>query len=326
MSRETKGRETLMGIVDTNILLETGTNELEILEFEIAGNSFGINVAKITELMQIQEVQEMPLSHPCVEGVFQPRDEVYTIVDLAKYLGHGPSDDPSTDIFIISNFNKMNIAFHVHAVESIFRISWNQIEKPDSVIYGGQEGVVTGIAKVDDRIISILDFEKITFDISPETGIDLTTVTEYTGADREHIPIVVAEDSDLLRKMLTEALHTSGYHNLLILNNGQEAWEHITRIKDSGTSDILSKVACLITDIEMPQMDGHRLTKLVKGDLVLRDIPVVIFSSLIDERMQLKGKEVGADAQLAKPEIAQLVGVVDQMIIKSRAKVAERGE
>jgi len=314
-----KGRD-LVGIVDTNILLETGTNELEILEFVISGNSYGINVAKITELMQIQEVQEMPLAHPCVEGIFQPRNEVYTIVDLSRYLGLGDSEDPTKDIFIITNFNQMNIAFHVHAVESIFRISWNDIEKPDSIIYGGQEGVVTGIAKVNDRIISILDFEKITFDISPETGIDLSTVQVYTGHDREHTPIVVAEDSALLRKMLTEALHTSGYHNIIILNNGEEAWEHINRIKDSGTTDILSKVSCLITDIEMPRMDGHRLVKLLKSDPVLKEIPVLIFSSLIDENMQKKGVEVGADAQLSKPEIANLVGLLDVMITKSRDK------
>ena len=305
-----------MGIVDSNILLETGTNELEILEFVISGNSYGINVAKITELMQVQEVQEMPLSHPCVEGVFQPRDEVYTIVDLARYLGLGSSEFPEKDIFIITNFNQMNIAFHVHAVESIFRISWQDIEKPDSIIYGGQEGVVTGIAKVNDRIISILDFEKITFDISPETGIDLETVKSYTGADREQIPIVVAEDSALLRKMLTEALHTSGYYNLIILNNGEEAWEHLTRIKESGATNILTKAACIITDIEMPKMDGHRLTKLVKSDPALKEIPVIIFSSLIDENMQKKGREVGADAQLSKPEIANLVGVVDSFVIK----------
>ena len=303
-----------MGVADSNILLETGTNELEILEFIISGNSYGINVAKITELMQIQEVQTMPLSHPCVEGVFQPRNEVYTIVDLAKYLGHGPSDDPGKDIFIITNFNKMNIAFHVHAVESIFRISWQDIEKPDSIIYGGQEGVVTGIAKVNDRIISILDFEKITFDISPETGINLNEVKAYTGADRETIPIVVAEDSALLRKMLMEALTTSGYSNILIVNNGEEAWNYISQLKDEEPSDVLSRVRCLITDIEMPKMDGHRLTKLIKTDATLKSIPVLIFSSLIDENMQKKGLEVGADAQLSKPEIANLVGMVDAMV------------
>ena len=303
-----------MGIVDSNILLETGTNELEILEFVISGNSYGINVAKITELMQIQEVQEMPLSHPCVEGVFQPRNEVYTIVDLARYLGLGVSDNPDKDILIITNFNQMNIAFHVHAVESIFRISWQDIEKPDSIIYGGQEGVVTGIAKVNDRIISILDFEKITFDISPETGINLDEVKEYSGADREQIPVVVAEDSALLRKMLTEALHTAGYYNLFIFNNGEEAWDHIRGLKETDADDIYAKIRCLITDIEMPKMDGHRLTKLIKSDPVLMGIPVIIFSSLIDENMQKKGLEVGADAQLSKPEIGNLVGIVDIMV------------
>ena len=306
-----------VGIVDSNILLETGTNELEILEFVISGNSYGINVAKITELMQSQVVQAMPLSHPCVEGVFQPRDEVYTIVDLSKYLGLGLSESPDKDIFIITNFNKMNIAFHVHAVESIFRISWQDIEKPDSIIYGGQEGVVTGIAKVDDRIISILDFEKITFDISPETGIDLNEVKAYSGLDRESIPIVVAEDSALLRKMLSEALHTSGYSNLTILNNGEEAWEYISQVKREDPAAALTKAACLITDIEMPKMDGHRLTKLVKSDPVLRDMPVVIFSSLIDENMQKKGLEVGADAQLSKPEIGNLVDIIDVMVNKA---------
>jgi len=272
--------------------------------------------------MQAQEVQEMPLAHPCVEGIFQPRSEVYTIVDLSKYLGLGVSDDPGKDIFVITNFNQMNIAFHVHAVESIFRISWNDIEKPDSIIYGGDEGVVTGIAKVNDRIISILDFEKITFDISPDTGIDLNTVVAYHGVDREQIPIVVAEDSALLRKMLSEALHTSGYNNITILNNGEEAWEHIKGIKNSGIPNVLSQVSCLITDIEMPRMDGHRLTKLIKTDPALMNIPIIIFSSLIDENMQKKGAEVGADAQLSKPEIANLVGLVDVLVNRSKENEA----
>lgn len=303
-----------MGSNDNGILLETGTNELEILEFVISGNSYGINVAKITELMQIQEVQVMPLAHPCVEGVFQPRDEVYTIVDLGRYLGLPPSENPGKDILIITSFNRMNIAFHVHAVESIFRISWQDIEKPDSIIYGGQEGVVTGIAKVNDRIISILDFEKITYDISPETGIQLDDVKTYSGVDRENVPIVVAEDSALLRKMLMEALHTSGYRNLIIKSNGEEAWEYISKKKEYLGGNVVSSVACLITDIEMPKMDGHRLTKLVKSDAILKDIPVIIFSSLIDENMEKKCLEVGADAQLSKPDIGDLVGIVDVMV------------
>ena len=211
----------------------------------------------------------------------------------------------------------MNIAFHVHAVDIIHRISWQDIDKPDSIIYGGQEGVVTGIAKVSDRIISILDFEKITFDISPETGIQLDEVKVYTGADREGIPLVVAEDSALLRKMLEEALHTSGYQNLTIMNNGEEAWDYISHLKETHGAKAVSQVRCLITDIEMPKMDGHRLTKLVKSDDALKAIPVIIFSSLIDENMEKKCVEVGADAQLSKPDIGDLVGLVDVMVHKN---------
>jgi len=302
---------------DNGILLETGTNELQILEFTISGNSYGINVAKVTELMQRHEVQKMPLSHPCVEGIFQPRDEVYTIVDLSKYLGYDQSENPDKDIFIITNFNKTNIAFHVHAVESIFRISWQDIEKPDSIIYGGQDGVVTGIAKVNDRIISILDFEKITFDICPDTGFNMSEVQAYDSTvPRDDVRIILAEDSALLRKMLQEALTTSGFHNFKIFNNGEEAWDHIQSVKTETppSVDILTKIALVITDIEMPRMDGHRLTKLIKADPVLMKVPVLIFSSLIDENMYKKGVDVGADAQLAKPEIASLVNMIDLMI------------
>ena len=305
-----------MRVKESDILLESGTNELEILEFVIEGNSYGINVAKITELMQIQEIQEMPLAHPCIEGVFQPRGEVYTIVDLSKYLGYGQSQNPEKDILIITNFNSMNIAFHVHAVESIFRISWKDIEKPDGVIYGGQDGVVTGIAKVFDRIISILDFEKITFDINPATGIDLKEVTTYTEQDRVNVPIIIAEDSSLLRSMLTEALQLSGYQNLKVFSDGEEAWEYLSKIKKDYSNDIPKGIRCVITDIEMPKMDGHRLTKLIKSDPLLHDVPVVIFSSLIDETMRIKGLEVGADSQLSKPEIGNLVAIVDIMVSK----------
>ena len=303
-------------MTQTNILLETGTNELEVLEFVIAGNSFGINVAKITELMQAHTVQPMPNSHPCIEGIFQPRKEVYTILNLAKYLNLPVSEDPEKDIYIIASFNKMNVAFHVHAVETIHRISWQAIEKPDSIIYGGNEGVVTGIAKVRDRIISILDFEKITFDISPASGIQLEEVEAFANRPKSALPILVAEDSTLLRKMILEALHTSGYTNIIMTTNGQEAWNLLEGAKEhipSGGSPF-DEICIVITDIEMPQMDGHRLTKLIKTDPLWKNVPVVIFSSLIDETMMLKGKEVGADAQLSKPEIKELVGVITDML------------
>ena len=143
------------------ILLESGTNEMEIMEFTIAGETFGINVAKVREIMMPDEVKHMPHAHPTVEGVFKPRDTVITVINLPLYLNLPSSLEEERNLFIVTYFNKMDVAFRVHSVEGIHRISWEDIQKPDKTIYGGDDGVATGIAKYDDRLITILDFEKI---------------------------------------------------------------------------------------------------------------------------------------------------------------------
>ncbi|MEG1366332.1 MAG: chemotaxis protein [Oscillospiraceae bacterium] len=296
----------------TEILLESGTNELEIMEFTLNGELFGINVAKVREIMMRQPVKVMQKSHEDVEGIFKPRDEVITVIDLAKYLNMKPSENPDYDIFIVTSFNNLNFAFHVHTVEGIDRISWTNMQKPDRIIYGGDEGVATGIAEFEGRLITILDFEKIVAEISPETGIqysDLDTLGERKRSDKT---ILIAEDSMLLSRMIIEALHRSGYVNTVKTDNGQEAWDYLNEAKISG-DPIKEHVALLVTDIEMPQMDGHRLTKLVKSDNILKEIPVILFSSLINEEMRIKGKDLGADAQISKPEIANLVTLIDRL-------------
>ncbi len=151
----------------TEILLESGTNELEIMEFTINGELFGINVAKVREIMMVMPVKPMQKAHPNIEGIFKPRDEVITVIDLASYLNMPPSSNPEHDIFILTNFNQQDFAFHVHTVVGIDRISWTQMKKPDSIIYGGEEGVATGIAEFEGRLITILDFEKIVAENQP---------------------------------------------------------------------------------------------------------------------------------------------------------------
>ena len=302
-----------MSITNSNILLETGTNEVEVLEFTIAGKSFGINVAKVMELMQAQEPHMIPHTHPCIEGIFQPRQEVYTILDLAQYLGLPPSDIPQKDLYIIANFNQICVAFHVHTVENIHRISWEAIEKLDELVYGGMDGVVTGIAKINGRIISILDFEKITYDVNPSTGVQVTDIPYMEDRGKFSRPILVAEDSALLRKLILEALNNAGYSNVILASNGSEAWKILCDTKEH-TDNIKDDICCVITDIEMPQMDGHRLTKLIKSDPILCNLPVMIFSSLINDDMRVKGNEVGADCQLTKPEIGNLLAEIDNLL------------
>jgi len=299
------------------ILLESGTNELEVMEFMIADRHFGINVSKVENILRYNyetKITPMPNSNPFVEGVFKPRDIIITVIDLAAYLGLPPSENIEKDILIITNFNKTKTAFHAHSIEGIYKISWEDIDKPDSAIYGGEEGLATGIARYNDRLITIIDFEKILSEIDPSSSVMEKDIMRLERSRQSDKPILVAEDSALLERILLNALEKSGYNNIIITNNGREAWEKLMQFKEAG-GDITDYVRCVITDIEMPQMDGHRLTKQIKDDPALSVLPVIIFSSLINEQMRLKGEQVGATAQLSKPEISDLISLVDKHIL-----------
>lgn len=297
----------------TKILLESGTNELEIMEFTVGGELFGINIAKIREIMRAQETKRMPNSHNFVEGIFKQRGEVITVIDLAKCLNIERSENKSHDIFILTHFNKLNFAFRVESVVGIDRVSWEDIKKPDKVIYSGEDSVATAIAEYKDRLITILDFEKIIADISPETSITLDRLDELGDRVESQKKILVAEDSMMLSNLIIGFLHKSGYKNTVKFNNGKEAWNYLTEAKESGLP-ISNYVSCIVSDIEMPLMDGHRLTKLIKTDEKLKHIPVILFSSLISDELRIKGQEVGADEQITKPEIVELVNIIDRLI------------
>lgn len=296
--------------MDTKILLENGTNELEVLEFMLDGNNYGINVAKVREIIPFQEVTPVPNAHPSIEGIFMPRDTMITAIDLKNCLQRGESK--RAGLFIVTNFNKLDIAFHVDSVIGIHRVSWNQIIKPDATVSNVDDGISTGIIKLNNKLIIILDFEKIITDINPETGLKTTEIDAMGKRDRNDVPILIAEDSALLNKLIVDSLHKAGYQNLIHTENGQQAWDIIMDFKNKGTLD--QHVKCVITDIEMPQMDGHRLTKLIKSDDATKDIPVIIFSSLVNEEMKKKGEALGADAQLSKPEIGNLVHEIDHLV------------
>ena len=302
-------------IHNTGILLESGTNEIEIMEFTIDGNLYGINVAKVKEIMIAEPVKPMPHAHPAVEGIYKPRDEVLTVVDLPKYLNGENNHKGERDIFIITNFNKMFIAFRVHSVVQISRISWTDIQKPDKAVSGGAESVATGIAQCGGDLVTILDFERIVAEIAPETSIQIEEIETLGPRSRNEKPIWIAEDSILLSKMIEDSLRKAGYVNLRMYPNGRELWEALNLLpKDQPIS---RHVGLIITDIEMPQMDGHRLTKLVKENERYKGIPLIIFSSLISDEMRIKGRQLGADEQLTKPEIGHLVSVMDHLLMRT---------
>ena len=298
---------------ETGILLESGTNELELLEFVVGKQHYGINVAKISELCPYQEPTLVPNSHEYIEGIFMPRDRIITVIDLAKALGITPSSDTSQDMYIITNFNRLHTAFHVQQVLGIHRVSWEDIAKPDSTISRNGEGIATGITKINNKIIIVLDFEKIVTEVNPETGLKLSEIEAMGERSRHDCPILLAEDSPLLLEMLKKCLSKAGYTHLIPTTNGLEAWNILDRMmKDGGV--VGQDIALVITDIEMPQMDGHHLTKKIKTDPRFNGLPVVIFSSLVNDEMKRKGEALGVDAQLSKPEIGRLVHQLDMLL------------
>lgn len=297
--------------MENNILLESGTNELEVLEFMVGQQSFGINIAKVSEILNYQPMIPVPDSPPEFEGVFTPRDKVISVIDLHKVLNK-ESGDPSHDLLIICNFNQMDVGFHVSSVKGIQRISWEDIEKPPRISGDGTNNIATGIAKLSDRIILILDFEKIVSDINHSAALDATGINQAdsTKADKH---IVIAEDSPFLNTLIQNTLADAGYRNMVSFDNGKDAWDYISGHK-ALPGNILDQISCVISDIEMPQMDGHHLTKLIKDDNVLCKIPVYLFSSLINEQMRAKGESVGADAQFSKPQIGLLINYINEHI------------
>lgn len=304
--------------MDTNILLESGTNELQILEFEVGDSTFGINISKVVEIMINQEVTPVPNSPEEIEGVFIPRDKLISVIDLHKVVKK-PYKNTGKDIFIISEFNGIQVAFHVSRVKGIQRKSWSDISDPPSITSGGSgndaAGLATGVVKLNGEIIIILDFEKIVSKLNKDAGLDTTGIDQvgHATAEMAKKKLVVADDSKFLNKMITESLEHIGFTNIESFSNGQDAWDYILSHRSAG-DHITDEIACVISDIEMPKMDGHRLTKLIKDDDVLKKIPVLLFSSLINEQMIAKGKSVGADAQFSKPQIKDLIDYLIKLL------------
>lgn len=294
------------------ILLETGTNEFEIIEFTVGKVSYGINVAKVREVINPVPVTKMPHSHPYVDGVFTLRGRVMPLVNLPRCLD--AEEQSNTKNIIVSELNNYFVGFLVDEVSRIYRVSWTAMESPPDI---SDSDLVVGLIKMDEKIIVLLDFEKIVSVINPEINIKLTTIPQ-TAPDLEKMrqtkTIVVAEDSPMLRELLVGTLHTSGYQNIKAYHNGKDAWDALESMAESG-APIAEKIQMLITDIEMPQMDGHHLLKKIRNHSDLRELPVIIFSSLINEEMRRKGETIGANGQISKPEISQLIDLVDKIIL-----------
>lgn len=302
--------------MNTNILLESGTGELEILEFVIGNTHYAINVIKIKEIMDIDKVTKLPEVNPSIEGIMLYRNRIVTVVDLRRILGKGNKTSESNKA-LICEFNKVVVAFKIDSIIGVHRIKWEEIKKPEEILI---DSLVIGNIMFDGKIIFLIDYEKVVTDISPSTGISEDRIVDVDYKDRPGVKIVLADDSPLIRKLLKDTLTKAGFKSLTFFDDGKQALDYIEGLQKEKGENFIEDVQILITDIEMPQMDGHTLTRKIKENHILNKLPVILFSSLITEELKHKGEMVGADAQMSKPDIAELVQVVDQFISRTAAQ------
>lgn len=301
------------------ILLEAGTNELEIVEFLLAGEYYGINVAKVREIIRCNcQLVPVPDAHSSILGVVNLRGRVTPVVDLSKHLNVSMQRGDRANRIIIAEFNELSVGFWVSGVTRIHRLSWKQVESPSGVLQT-KNAYAVGIVKIEDRILFLLDFEKIATVINPASGIQATgeanNVSGEVKALRAMKRIIIAEDSPFIADLLKTYLSEGGY-KVDVFKNGLEAWNQLEKVASQPNfRKIDDYYHLMISDMEMPQMDGLHLIKRVKDHPHLRKLPCIVFSSLISPEQSLKCQAVGADGQITKPEIDGLVRLSDSKVL-----------
>jgi len=316
------------------ILLESGTNELEIIEFQLRkllpdGSEkiahYGINVAKVREVIRVPETTDYPNPQPHLVGVFSLRDSLIPLVDLAGWLGVKSANAADRKNVIVTDFNDMSNGFLVDGVSRIHRISWEEVESPSQFLESGEQDCVVAVVRREKHLIMILDFEKIISDINPELSMEKYDVTEdrkvliddRMTAKRQAKTLLVVDDSAFIRKLIETTLRTAGY-NVLAAKDGADAWEMLTEFEHVAEEESLpvsDLVSMVISDVEMPRMDGLHLVKRLREGSTYRTTPIVMFSSIMSEDNRNKALALGANETMTKPEIGKLVGTVDGFLL-----------
>ncbi|KKL50428.1 hypothetical protein LCGC14_2305590 [marine sediment metagenome] len=278
-------------LLDKEILLESGTNELELLVFTVADYTFGINVAKVREVLPWQKITSLPKAHPSICGVFRLREHVIPCVSLSRHLGVKAYSEDNDSTIILTDFNQQQTAFVVDSVDRIYRLSWENILAVPG-LHALSKTPVTALARHESRLIVMLDFEMMLDNVTSQF-FRTDAIDNPLGLPRETCRILLAEDSPTVREAIGTTLRNSGYTQVEIFDNGDEAWKWIQekfsqrgRVEDVG--DII------ISDVEMPQIDGFHLTKKIKEHQELAKLPVLLYSSIVTPDNHKKGNLVGA--------------------------------
>ena len=315
-----------MGTTGSGILLETGTNEVEILELFIDEGGYtgyyGVNVAKVLEIITMPSQITRPphMRGSFAAGIFKHRDRLVVLLDLAAWLGRVRVEDVQPKV-LITEFNGIVTAFIVSGVTRIHRATWSDIRPLDGYAEDLSNSV-TGVITLNERLVFLLDLEKAISDIDPALAISASrTMDDTLPGDYKPKRVLHADDSLVIRKTLKQRMEENHLFTVESVANGDEAWSHLDEVKKKcarSGEPLNTHVDVVLTDIEMPGMDGYHLCKLIKDDPDLKTIPVILFSSLITEKLLHKGAAVGADGQFSKPDLT-LMRFMKEAVEKRRA-------
>ncbi|GHV54266.1 histidine kinase [Synergistales bacterium] len=300
------------------ILTEVGTNEWQVVVFLLGDQYFAINVDKTREILRWPGSRAVPQTHKAMKGITTIRGEVIPLIDLRVYFEIESCVELDNSKLIVAEFNKMKLGFMVDAVDRIYRINSDELDASLTGTFLGENSLY--VIKRDGRNILLLDYERIVQVVNPQLAdqfkLDGNYVAEVRSAlgNPDDYKILVAEDSSLIRRQIQDVLASGGFHNLEMVGHGKAAWDRL--IEDGDYFDIL------LTDIEMPKMDGLTLTRRVKEDAKLSHIPVIVFSSVMAEDIKHKAQSIGADAQITKPEMNNLMESVIELLQRNREKGA----
>lgn len=301
------------------ILLESGTNEVEIAHFDLGGRGYGVNVEKIREFIpqDTVEISRTIETHEAVRGMFLLRGQTIPLIDLKMLLEQTGESVSGRQVIIVTQFNDMINGFMADAIKQIHRLSWKDIQPMNNYLnsYGTY---FTGTVSVGGEEILLLDFEQIIDEIFPHRGKKssrdqiLEEATDLV-TRRSLKRLILAEDSHMMRRHITSKLKGSGYDSYEIYNNGEEAFQAMKNAVENDPDE--SPCDLVITDIEMPRMDGLTLCREIRKTLKLEELPVLVFSSLINEQVRKKCEQVGANGTITKPQLDKLVGLIDSFLL-----------
>jgi two-component system chemotaxis response regulator CheV len=290
------GQDGLMDQIDARTNL-AGTNKMEILLFNLGSSEkFGINVFKVKEVCQIGKITRTPNMPGGVDGIVSLRGHVMPVLNLAKFMGVR-TDKPHATM-LVAEFNRHILGFLVEGVDRIIRVDWDKV-KPTEGMMSDKSALITAITELEDgSLVSILDVEQILADAFGE-GV----VGNVERIESEHeLCVFFADDSLVARRKIVEVLDKMGIKHIQA-NNGREGWERLKAMADAAQAagtNLHEQIQVILTDAEMPEMDGYVLTQHIKSDHRFDDIPVVMHSSLSSDANRAMGKRVGVDYYVSK--------------------------